>query len=150
MVVRRTVVGSVLAALLLSLVCLKATLGDIRYTVTDLGTLPGGASSQAYGINASGQVVGQAANASGNTHAFLYSGGVMSDLGTLGGPYSYARGINDSGQIVGWSYLTTAFSPQHAFLYTSGGSMTDLGVPSGYTDSFAVGIIPGAGDNDTK
>ena len=57
-------------------------------TMTDLGTL-GGTNSVAYGINASGQVVGYA-HTTGNAaaHAFLYSGSTMTDLGTLGGTYS--------------------------------------------------------------
>ena len=65
----------------------------------DLGTL-GGASSSAYGINDSGQVVGQADTPGGQHHAFLYNGGKMIDLGTLGGANSSAHDINDSGQIV--------------------------------------------------
>ncbi|MGU3443200.1 hypothetical protein ACLBXI_25395 [Bacillus cereus] len=39
-------------------------------------------------------------------HAFLYSNGAMSDLGTLsGGENSCAYAINDSGVIVGYSEL---------------------------------------------
>ena len=57
------------------------------------------------------------ANTPGDTtsHAFLYSGWNMTDLGTLGGTWSLAYGINDSGQVVGW--VTTAFKLSlHVFL----------------------------------
>jgi probable HAF family extracellular repeat protein len=86
-----------------------------------LGTL-GGASSQATDVNDSGEVVGFASLASGYQNAFSMTGGVMTDLGTLGGS-SYAYGINDSGEIVGYSYLTDG--AQDAFLYYDG-SMLDL------------------------
>ncbi|MBI5747805.1 MAG: hypothetical protein HZA00_01680 [Nitrospinae bacterium] len=78
----------------------KGSAWAISYTITDLGTLPGGNQSYAYGINNSGQVVGSAFTEAGYYHAFLYSGGVMQDLGTLGGTHSFASGINDSGQVV--------------------------------------------------
>ncbi|MHB8069256.1 MAG: BACON domain-containing protein [Desulfobaccales bacterium] len=103
--------------------------------MTDLGTL-GGTGSRAYAINDSGQIVGGSTTASGQSHAFLYSGGVMTDLGTLGGTDSTAYGINDSGQIVGGSSI--ASNNIHAFLY-SGGVMTDLGTLGGTTIS-AYGI----------
>src|SRR5438132_11719306 len=56
-------------------------------------------------------------------HAFLYNGGVMTDLGTFGGWGSYAYGINNLGQVVGTAQ--TSAGAWHAFLY-SGGVMTDL------------------------
>ena len=83
----------------------------VSYSVTDLGTVGGpnaeeGTNSYAYGINASGQVVGTSFISANNvTHAFLYSGGTMQDLGTLGGRQSYAYGINASGQVVGYQNL---------------------------------------------
>ncbi len=86
-----------------------------------LGTL-GGSSSQATGVNNSGEVAGFASLASGYQHAFSAVDGALTDLGTLGGS-SYAYGINDSGEIVGYSYLDNG--DQHAFLYYDG-SMLDL------------------------
>jgi probable HAF family extracellular repeat protein len=64
------------------------------------------------------------------THAFLWSGGTMTDLRTLGGSRSVVFGINDTGQVVGYAY--TASGAQHPFLY-SGGQMLDLNtlIPSG-------------------
>ena len=47
---------------------------------TDLGTL-GGKISHAYGINASGWVVGQADTPTGAAHACLWQGGAATDLG---------------------------------------------------------------------
>ena len=91
-------------AVLLSFVGNRAW-GEALYTVTDLGTL-GGSGSNAIGINASGQVVGQSWTSSSNEHAFLYSNGAMVDLGILFGPplTSQCRfGINASGQVVGYT-----------------------------------------------
>jgi probable HAF family extracellular repeat protein len=105
-------------------------------TWKDLGTLPGGVESCAYGINDSGQIVGYSKTADGHTHAFLYSNGVMTDLGTLGGTDSIAWDINNSGQIVGYS--NTVGGQDHAFSYING-KMTDLGTLSGW--SYAYGII---------
>jgi probable HAF family extracellular repeat protein len=65
---------------------------------------------------------------SGNQNAFLYSGGTMTNLGTLGSIYSYALGINSAGQVVGYSL--TSSGNQNAFLY-SGGTMTNLGTLGG-------------------
>ncbi len=117
----------------------STTLGTLpAYEIIDLGTLTGFSGSVAYGINASGQVVGWAEDAVDTSHAFLWSGGTMTDLGTLpGGTDSAAYGINDSGQVVGWSGSSGSFS--HAFLY-SGGKMSDLNTLPAGSDSSANGI----------
>jgi len=59
------------------------------------------------------------------SHAFLYSNGLLLDLGDLGGYDSYATGINEAGNVVGASNLGGGLGGYHAFLY-SGGLMQDL------------------------
>jgi len=92
-------------------------------TITDLGTLgPSGSpgESVAYGINTSGQVVGEAdLEDFRGTHAFLWENGQMRDLGTLGGSsFSVAYDINDNAQVVGES-------SGRGFLWEDG-AMTEL------------------------
>ncbi len=78
--------------------------GGDPYTVTDLGTL-GGMQSEAFAVNASGQVAGWSNVNSSATDAFLDSGSAMVDFGTLGNNQGgAARGINSSGQVVGFVY----------------------------------------------
>jgi probable HAF family extracellular repeat protein len=84
--------------------------------------------------------VGHAALASGYEHAFMWSGGVMTDLGTLGGN-SFAYGLNQAGDVVGYSSLNNGAS--HAFLERNG-LLVDLnsllGAGSGWELMAAYGI----------
>ena len=68
------------------------------YTVTDLGTLPGGSASYAFDMNDAGVVAGSSTLSpdNANQHAVLWYGGRVTDLGTLGGPNSAAGGPNAS------------------------------------------------------
>ncbi len=76
-------------------------------------------------MNHRGQIAGEShLTGAVGQHAFLYSNGQMTDLGTLGG-YSYATDLNERGQVLGNSY-TVGNSQHHAFLYDAG-VMTDLG-----------------------
>lgn len=115
----------------------------------DLGALPPTyPDSRAIRINNRDQAVGWAATAPGiveqiigATHAVLWSGGEVVDLGTLGGTTSRAYGINDHTQIVGTA--RTAVGADHAFLWQDG-LMTDandlLPLGSGWTLTIALGI----------
>jgi probable HAF family extracellular repeat protein len=92
--------------------------------LTNLGSLPGASSDSGAGlaINGNGDIVGEAAVSNdGQTHAFIYSQGKMTDLGALGLTNAGATGINDLGQVVGFAYGNTLIP----FIY-SNGTMTDL------------------------
>jgi probable HAF family extracellular repeat protein len=120
-------------------------------SITDVGTLGGSPTywanySYAFGINSKGEVVGESsvAPASGsldnwwNTHAFLYSGGRLTDLGTLGGYYCRAVAVNSSTQVVGYGPVSSN-DQTHAISWQNG-AMTDLGTYPGGTYSQATGL----------
>jgi len=92
----------------------------------DLGTLPGGDYSAAFGINDSAQVAGTS-NTADSMHAFIWTSAAgMQDLGVLSGANS-AQGlaINNLGDVVG-------SSGTHAVMW-SNGTITDLGTLGGPT-----------------
>jgi len=113
--------------------------------ITDLGTLDGGYESDAIAVNSKGQVVGWSLNlipdpfslncpgfCTTETRAFVWEGGAMRDLGTLGGNDALAQFVNEHGQITGQSYtnttpnLTTGLPTVHPFLWEKG-QMLDIG-----------------------
>jgi len=112
----------------------------VQFTVTDLGTL-GGTTSNAYGINAAGQVVGSAMT-SGDavSRAFIWQAGSLQDLGTAGGTSGYAASINAAGQVVGYA-RTIGNSSYYGFLW-QGGTVQVLPTLGG-TYSLASGINAG-------
>lgn len=104
--------------------------------MTSLGTLPGGDHSDARGINNAGQVVGTAVTSprgtpfdQGTRSAFIYTDGLMGDLGSLGGRLSDAFAINDAGQAIGASDLPGEAGTR-AVLYDNG-RVIDLGTLGG-------------------
>ena len=136
-----------IAGLLVALIGLgtSANAQAPRYSVTDLGTL-GGGTSKGYGINASGQVTGQAVKTGGVFHAFLYTpGSGMTDLGTLGGGSSTGHAINASGQVTGEA--VTAGGALHAFLYAKR-AMRDLNSMIDPAIAAQVTLFSGKGIND--
>jgi probable HAF family extracellular repeat protein len=83
--------------------------------VLDLGTIPGGAGSSAWGVDAYGDVVGWAEDSTDHSDAFVYAAGLggMRRLGdlvdpALGWQLVQANAVNDHGMIVGWGYRNGA------------------------------------------
>ncbi len=116
-------------------------LAQPRYAVTDLGTLPGHATTIPYGLNDRGEVVGSC-----DSDAFVWRNGTMVNLGRLsGGTYSGASSINSTGVIVGdgdtgngrpQSWVTTA-AGLYNFIPNNGGNthavrINDSGAICGY------------------
>ncbi len=113
----------------------------------------------AYDINGSNEVVGTS-----NQQAILWSSGVATDLGTLGGSETTSQGvasaINDAGQVVGSAPVNDVDQTPRPFLWTpkspdgSKGTMTNLGAldpsvgsHSGAEDINALGEVVGASDD---
>ena len=70
----------------------------------DLGTLPGDALSEAFGINGRRQVVGVSFGGTAETRGFLWEDGVMLDINDLVDSDDHiisAQDINDAGRITG-------------------------------------------------
>lgn len=101
--------------------------GEIKDLGNFGGTNPFGLySGLTAGLNERGEVAGTLTLAGDQvSHAFLWDGQQLSDLGTLGGNYAIAYGINELGDVVGFSTLP-GDNVFHAFLYRNG-VMTDLG-----------------------
>ncbi len=155
---RRTLallLAAALAAPLLAPLPAQAQVLNLKYVVTDLGTL-GGASANANGINDAGQVVGTSKLADGTTdRAFRTAPNrainpATDDLGTLGGVNSRGAAINRSGQVAGTAD-TAASGPfssvvRRAFRADPGAVMVDLGTlaplggANGFNNSGANGI----------
>jgi probable HAF family extracellular repeat protein len=120
--------------------------------VRDLGTF-GGDWSVAWGVNRSGEVVGEASDSADLLHAFTWfeRDGVMNSLpGLTSGTNRSAYAVNDSGQVVGYSWnefgqratawwsgylidLATTADPTHAGeIYSYARAISPSGLVAGF------------------
>jgi probable HAF family extracellular repeat protein len=107
--------------------------------MTDLPHL-GGNATIARGIAPTGEVVGQSATGSGETHPVAWRSGLIAGLGTLGGTFASANDVDAWGEVVGYSDTSpTEPHNSHAFLWRAG-VMIDLGTLPGHAFSEATGI----------
>jgi len=104
-----------------------------RYEVIDLGDF-GGPMANAHDINDAGHVAGTAEAADTTAQAFLWSDGVLRNLGSLmpGNvpDYGVARGMSQNDYLVGESMTPDPAHPQwsvsHAFFWSAQTGMIDL------------------------
>lgn len=117
-----------------------AFIWDSTNGMTDLGTL-GGDTSNAFGINDSGQVVGYSYLADNVTyHAFIWSAATgMVDLGTDNAVNSRAWAINSAGDVVGDNDYA-GIKSQLPFYWSPGGGFVLIGANLQRGYNFAFGI----------
>jgi hypothetical protein len=90
-----------------------ATVGPYTFTTLNVPTSP---AAGAFGINNSGQVVGESVGAVPDD-GFLLSGGTLTAVAPAGSTAASASGINSQGQVVGWYQ---AGNVESGFLLSSG------------------------------
>src|SRR5215471_18157398 len=136
------------------------------YTIIDLGSL--GLGSAPNGINATGEVTGKSSLSTlvptpscvpyhnlkpvcteHPYHAFEWSNGTMTDLGTLGsGNFSAGEAINSSGEVAGWSD-TKADTGQGVPLDSVAAGINDSGQVIGSWGNATTGSQPFLDSNGT-
>jgi probable HAF family extracellular repeat protein len=138
-----------------------------RYTVTDLGTLPGGNFSQATSISNNGFLTGLSSGADGSQHAVLWYQGRMIDISKPGvlGPNSGAFAINLFGQAAVQAESTQKDPNKENFcaygtglkclpFFWQGGVLTPLPTLGGNNASVGpinnLGEVAGFAENDTR
>ncbi len=123
--------------------------------MTDIGTLPGDAESEATAVNDLGQIIGRSNAPDGGSESFVYVKGAMYPLPRCAGNRVITEAINNKGQIVG-SYLLKRYEaaliqdgrcyPLNALLDDSGKDWWELRAYDINDD----GVIVGTGNFDNK
>src|SRR6266478_1015791 len=95
---------------------------------------PGSTSTQAWGINPGGDIIGFYVSADKATHGFLKSRGEYSSIDFPGAGYTEANGISPRGDVIGdYAATLTGSSPHHGFVLSREGVFTTIDYPAATT-----------------
>jgi probable HAF family extracellular repeat protein len=130
---------------ILDVLALSLVLGAISTITGQVPTFnsidfPDAASTQSWGINSRGAIVGFYTSADKSSHGFLFSEGHYTPIDFPGAAVTLLNGIDDRGNIVG-EYGVTTTSPHQGFVLSIGGIFTPIVYP-GATFTSAIGIAP--------
>jgi probable HAF family extracellular repeat protein len=123
-----------------------AAFAQTTYTITDLGSLPGGSEAAAFAINDAGQVTGWARvnQAFAFERAFRWQGGVMTNLGSLPASIgtteeAFGFAINAAGHVAGAASIVNSIGGRNnqAFLRTDGGTFV---LQATFPVNYALGV----------
>src|SRR5713226_6307403 len=91
---------------------------------------PGAATTQAWGINLSGDIVGNYVSADKSNHGFLKSRGQYSSIDFPGAAYTAVNGISPRGDVIGdYAATMTGSGPHHGFVLSGDGAFTSIDYP---------------------
>jgi len=130
---------------------LNFTVNPLKSTKANTLNINGSQNAMAFGVNASGVVVGT----DGNGNAFIDKNGRVTTFIPLGGTSATAFGINDKGVIIG--QYTTSGGTTPGFIRVNGKSFVTINAPSGpntvnaqsiNNKDFAVGFYFGTDGQD--
>src|SRR5713101_6578056 len=101
---------------------------------------PGAATTQAWGINLSGDIVGNYVSADKSNHGFLKSRGQYTSIDFPGAAYTEVNGISPRGDVIGdYAATLTGSGPHRGFVLSRDGIFTTIDYP-GATSTFTWGM----------
>ncbi|MFC5478403.1 hypothetical protein [Massilia suwonensis] len=109
------------------------------YTTYRVVNLAAGRLAAPPDINAKGQVAFSMQAGGTRATGYLYDGTAVRNIGTLGGNEVLVTDLNDLGQVAGRDTVRSLGLP-HAFVWSAGSGMVDIGASPGVTSSGAAAI----------
>ncbi|MDB4874627.1 MAG: hypothetical protein JWM41_1073 [Gemmatimonadetes bacterium] len=110
------------------------------YSVASIGSTDPTVTLDARGLSSDGRVAGTSTLTNGDTHAFAWTNGRYTDLGTFGGARTEGVGINAHGDVAGYARNTD--STFQGLVWSADGTISKVPggrpVPVGITDDGAV------------